>query len=401
MKIYNRITPEGTRDVLFEQCDARRKAEKILSGFFRSRGFREVMTPGLEFYDVFYSNATYFPQETMYKLTDSRGRLLVLRPDCTIPIARLTATKLSGLPRPLRLFYDQNIFRCTPALRGASDEIGQMGVELIGAGAPKGDLEVLETAARSLSLCEVENFRLEICHIGLFKGLMEELDASWEEKEEVRSLIEAKDYAGLGDVLSSFPDSPAARALRRLPRLFGGREVLREARQFARGEKYEEILDSLEALYDSLERLGLEGKVLVDLGLVNEAEYYTGIIFRGYLEDVGEPVLSGGRYDRLMEDFGESLPATGFAVNLELLSRKLPPEESFGPPRVLIHSADPYDVRVFPLLEELSGKGILCENSVFPTLEEAVAYASGVGMEGVWSLEGDQVRKISVKEGQP
>lgn len=117
MSNYNKITPEGTRDSLFEECEAKRRVQNTLSRLFRGRGFDEVMTPGLEFYDVFCSNAAYFPQESMYKLTDSKGRLLVMRPDCTIPIARLTGAKLGGIPRPLRLYYSQEVYRNHPVLR--------------------------------------------------------------------------------------------------------------------------------------------------------------------------------------------------------------------------------------------------------------------------------------------
>jgi len=169
MKRYNKITPDGTRDLLFEECEARDEAVFRLTAMFRSRGYRQVMTPAIEFYDVFGSSGTYFPQENMYKLTDNRGRLMVMRPDCTIPIARLAATRLTAMPMPLRLYYSQNVYRMGHDERGKRDEIFQTGVELIGSNSLRSDLEIVELAVSGLSDLNGESFRLEICHIGYFR----------------------------------------------------------------------------------------------------------------------------------------------------------------------------------------------------------------------------------------
>ena len=383
MKIHDKITPDGTRDILFEQCEAKRSIERRLARFFRHRGFDEVMTPGLEFYDVFYSNAAYFPQETMYKLTDSKGRLMVMRPDCTIPIARLMGTRLAGLEKPVRLYYDQNVYRSNPSMKGFSNEITQTGVELIGAGSIKADLEILELAANGLTHCSIENYRLEICHIGYFKQLMNNLEADDTEKEKIRELIESKNYAALGDVLKSYPESEAVTALAKLPEMFGGCDVIDQAAKlFPNGKK---VLDELRSVYESLQALGLGEKVIVDLGLVNQAEYYTGIIFRGYVDGVGEPVLSGGRYDKLMQDFGQALPATGFAVNVNQLSRVLLEKGDTVPPKtqILLFSEKQCDPLVFARMKELVEQGIRCEYSLFDTLEQTKAYAASKGIPTV------------------
>lgn len=102
MKKYANITPEGTKDFLFEECDARRKIEGTLSTLFKEKNYRKVITPAVEFYDVFNRNSAGMPLETMYKLTDMHGRLLVLRPDNTMPIARVVATRLNNSVFPIR-----------------------------------------------------------------------------------------------------------------------------------------------------------------------------------------------------------------------------------------------------------------------------------------------------------
>jgi ATP phosphoribosyltransferase len=131
MKKYNCITPEGTRDLLFEECTARREIESKLMDLFRANGYSEVITPFVEFYDVF--EGCHIPAENMYKSLDSKGRAIVIRPDSTLPIIRLAETRLKNEPRPLKLCYNQTIYRVNPKEAGRDDEIAQCGVELIGA----------------------------------------------------------------------------------------------------------------------------------------------------------------------------------------------------------------------------------------------------------------------------
>ena len=123
MKRYDKVTPEGTKDYLFDECSRRSQVTGILKDIFKARGYRRVMTPTMEFYDVFGASASYLPQENMYKLMDHKGRLMVLCPDGTIPIARLCATRLSQMEMPLRLYYSHNVYRMANGLRGHSSEI--------------------------------------------------------------------------------------------------------------------------------------------------------------------------------------------------------------------------------------------------------------------------------------
>lgn len=249
MKKNMRITPEGTRDLLFEESLARREAEGKLSDLFVCRGFSEVMTPGIEFYDVFHGESMSIPAEDMYKLSDEKGRLLVLRPDSTMPIARLVTTRMKNAPLPIRLYYAQDVFHLNHGLTGHNDQEFQAGVELIGASGERADLEVLSLAAESLRLfcSDDENgqFRIEIGHIGFFQALMEQLDVSQDIRDEIRELIESKNYAALSDVLAELPSGRKVDALRRLPRLFGGQEVLAEASSLCCCHAMKDALDYL------------------------------------------------------------------------------------------------------------------------------------------------------------
>lgn len=382
-----RITPEGTRDLLFEECLARREVESRLSGLFTARGFSEVMTPGIEFYDVFHADSMAIPTESMYKLSDNKGRLLVMRPDSTMPIARLVSTRLRNVPLPVRLYYAQDVFRLHHGLNGHSDQQFQAGVELVGAAGIRADLEMLSLAAASLRACgcgEGErpggDFRIEIGHVGLFHSLAAQLEVSEEEREAIRSLIESKSYAALGDLLDALPPSPAADGIRRLPRLFGGEEVLAAARPLCASDEMRRSLDYLAGLYRSLCELGLGGRVMIDLGLVHSNEYYTGVIFRGYVEGSGEPVISGGRYDSLLRQFGPDLPATGFVVNVDALTGVMLARSEVNPPKppeALVYAAPGREAEALQKAEELTAEGVTCEFGVFDTLEQSMAYAAG------------------------
>ena len=383
MRYYDKITPDGTKDLLFGECDQRSQVTKTLKDLFTAQGYRRVMTPALEFYDVFGRAAKYLPKETMYKLTDHKGRLMVLCPDCTVPVARLTATRLKGMPMPLRLFYNHNIYRMFPELKGKSAEINQVGIELIGGERLRSDLEVVELAARSRDLSGGGKYRLELCHIGYFKAIMNSLDVDEELKEEIRYQIEQKNYASLTDILGEYKDSKAARALLKLPRLFGGAEVFEKAYELFDENGAKESLDYLKGVYEYLQELGLGNKVIIDLGLVNLAEYYTGIIFRGYFQGIGEQVLSGGRYDMLLKEFGEDQCSIGFGINVDMASQKVKPmPESI--PEVLVFAPDmQYMAKAVCHRRELESQGILTENCVFDTMEEAFDYAKMRGIPKV------------------
>ena len=175
MKNYSKLTPEGVHDVLFDQCRAHREAQRRLTAIFARRGYREVITPGLEYYDVFSLQGAALPQQEMYKSTDSGGRLLVFRPDSTLPIARMAAARLQSRRRPIRLYYCQSVYRAYPELSGRSHEAPQMGVELLGAAGLRADLEVMAAAAEAMEAVGGD-YRIELGHAGLFRHLVQRLE---------------------------------------------------------------------------------------------------------------------------------------------------------------------------------------------------------------------------------
>lgn len=401
MKRYSKITPEGTRDLLFEECNARRIVESRLSDLFKSRGYNRIITPSIEFFDVFDRDSAGILPEMMYKLTDSQGRLMVLRPDNTLPIARVAATRLRDMQMPIRLYYAQKVFIQSPTLVGFNDESAQSGIELIGASGIRADLEIITTAVDALDKCGAKDYRIEIGHAGFFKALSKSLDVDDETREEISLLIEAKNYAALNDILDNLQNNEVTRAIKMLPRLFGGVEVLDEACKLSDSKQAQDALKYLRNVYKCLDDLGLGNKINIDLGLVHRSNYYTGVVFRGYIEGSGVTVLSGGRYDKLIGEFGNPLAATGFGVEVDALANamllrgevKLP-----KPVDVLVFGEDGCEIKALRYITQLNEKGFICENSIFETMQQSYEYAVRRGIKRLVYVTKEKITESKVQE---
>ncbi|HCC03064.1 MAG TPA: ATP phosphoribosyltransferase regulatory subunit [Ruminococcaceae bacterium] len=395
MKKNNMITPEGTRDLLFEECLARRSVESKLADAFRTRGYNEVMTSGLEFYDVFDPKYSGINPEEMYKMSDRRGRILVMRPDSTMPIARLVATRLKNHQLPLRLFYTQPVYRSNPGLAGRLDENAQAGIEFMGASGIRADLEVLTTAVEALSSC-APDFRLELGHAGFFRELAHQMPVSEEQLEDIRSAIETKNYAALDTILDTLPQTAAVHGMRRLPRLFGGEEVFAQAREICSTEKAQKTLSYLHKIYHAVQDLGLGERVIVDLGMVQRNDYYTDIIFTAYTEGYGDSILMGGRYDNLLAQFHCPMPAIGFGINVDALTRIALAHGHYNAPsaaQILVFGENGYSIKALSHARALTKQGLRCETSVAQTRAEAEDYARSLGIRRL-DVVGDQITEV-------
>jgi ATP phosphoribosyltransferase regulatory subunit len=394
MKNYDLITPEGTKDLLFGESVVRRTIEDTLLKLFKSRGYSEIITPGLEFFDVFNMKSRYFPQENLYKMTDSKGRLIVMRPDSTMPIARVVATRLRDADLPLKLCYNQTVYRNESLLKGRSDETVQAGIELIGSEMKMADLEVISAAVDALNAFGLE-FSLELGHIGVFKCLVDRLDADEKDKNHIRKLIQNKNFPALNDFLDTFGNNSVTSALKKLPALFGGEEVFEKAEELIPDENVKRILDELREIYcDIADICGNEGNITVDLGLVNKTDYYTGLIIKGYLKGHGDEVISGGRYDKLISDFGYDIPAVGFAVDVNAISKVierngiLPSEPS---PDVIVYAEEGCEAAAIKQARELREQGFIVENALFGDIESVREYAKEKKISKVVVVDCDSV----------
>jgi len=323
MNRFSISTPEGTRDLLFASSRAIRQTETKIRASLEENGYSEVITPAVEYFDVFAQANPSLDQENMLKIIDRSGRICVARPDNTTPIARIAATRLDDGALPVKLYYSQKVFRSVGGDHGHKGEFLQIGAEFIGADGLQADQDILSAAFAALGRTEADTFRIELGHAEIYKALIEELGADAETAEQIRRLIENKSFAALGDALKSFGGRPAAQALCRIPQLFGGIEVLDEVAFLTGNTRVLGAVAYLRRLYQELSNAGYADRIMIDLGLVHEMEYYTGVMFRGYIGGAGAAILSGGRYNALCAKFGRDLPAGGFGIDVESVAENL------------------------------------------------------------------------------
>lgn len=311
-------TPEGTRDLILQESYTRKQLQLELEDCFQSWGYQEVTTPMIEYYNTY--NVAQMKEEQMYKFFDASGKILTLRPDMTIPIARVAATKFKDASLPLRFRYSANVFKVNEKLSGNKNEICDCGVELIGVEEPSGDLQILACAIDALSLLGDIHYTLEIGNINFFQEACRDLSLNSEQISKLATLIDKKSLKSLELYVQELGlDEAMQTFFMKLPWLCGGKEVLEEARKYAFNDRLVSILDTLETIRLQLAQLGYEKFITFDLGKVARLHYYTGLIFEAFVAGVGMSILSGGRYDALLKCFGKDLAAIGFSVRLDAL----------------------------------------------------------------------------------
>jgi ATP phosphoribosyltransferase regulatory subunit len=310
--------PPGTQDYLPEECAHKRDIEGKARRCFSSWGYDEIETPCMEYMEVFRGSVGDFEQERMFKFSDSTGRLLALRPDITMPLARLAATRLSGSGK-LRMFYIGNAFQFSGSDAAAGmREFTQTGVELMGEPGPMADAEVIALSIAVLKAAGLRDFQIDIGQVQFFKGLMQEAGLTDEQAEEARRLVEDKNMLAIEMLMQRAGISGSLRnRIMELPALYGGAEVLQTAGTFSTNKICRGALEYMKQTLDALSNYGMDEYISIDLGMVQSINYYSGIIFRGISKYLGHQLLAGGRYDRLVEEFGRNLPATGFAFSLK------------------------------------------------------------------------------------
>jgi ATP phosphoribosyltransferase, regulatory subunit len=374
MASYKLATPEGTKDYLFNEVTLKNKISNKFRELFYRHSYHEVITPGLEYLDVFLAKGHGQPIEDLYKIVDNHGRLMVLRPDSTTPIARLCATRLKDEILPLRLFYDQNVYAYTKQLRGYSNEVKQAGIELIGSDSSKADLEILYLAVQALEELAPCKFRIEIGHIGIYNSLIEALNVSEDIQEEIRQCIESKNYPALNEQLDKLGSGSEIELIKRLPRLFG-ENVFEEAENLFQNAKTAETIKYLKGIYEKVKQINTTGNISIDFGIVNRKDYYTGIVFKGYLENFsGEEVLAGGRYDNLLQCFGKKAEAIGFSINVDVVTKVLLNQKhEIRRPNLLLFIEVGYEIQGLSYLKQQRDVYIV-EQCLLEDKEAAIAY---------------------------
>jgi len=312
--------PTGMQDTLPGECCFKRRLEGDLRRLFALHGYQEIETPILEYYGALDDATFGYRPEHVWKTFDREGRVLALRPDSTIPAVRLAAGRLREEQLPLRLCYLQNMTKYLSDPQSMLCEQTQAGVELMGEGSLMADAEVIALAVETLRAAGLRDFQIELGQAGFFQGFMQEAGLTQAQCEALRVLVEQKNTLGMQLYLQGLKVSEdVARRLMRLPQLFGDAAVLDEAASLTDNPLCMRSLDSLRQVIEILKSYGCDQFVTIDLGMVHEQGYYSGLIFQGQTRDLGQPLLSGGRYDGLPARYGREIPAVGFALSLKLL----------------------------------------------------------------------------------
>ena len=402
--------PKGVKIYLPDEAATKRVVEERLLGVFRRWGYREVVTPTYEYFDVLSKGTDHELQEGMFKMVDREsGRLLALRADITPQIARIVATRLRDEPKPLRLSYVTNVFRFDEPQVGRYREFYQAGVELVGLPNPEGDAEMIAMTVEGLRALGLSEFQIDVGQTAFFGGILEDLGADPETARGLRSALARKDVSALERRVADL-GAPAAASelLLALPALYGRGDVLDRAEALVKNARSEAALANLAEVYRLLRVYGLADSVLLDLGEVRGFDYYSGVHFEAYVSGLGAPLVGGGRYDQMLAHFGYDCPATGFAfeVGRALLALE---SQGAGPalagPDFFIIDFTPDKTRALALARRYRDLGAaVARDIIIRGLEESLAYARQQRARWVLAIGGperqpDEVRVLDLQGG--
>ena len=317
-------TPEGVRDIYNSECKKKLAVQDKLHQLLHLYGYQDIQTPTFEYFDVFRKEIGTIDSRELYKFFDREGNTLVLRPDMTPSIARAVATLFETDRVPLRLCYVGNTFINRTSYQGRLKENTQLGAELIGDDSIEADAEMIAMVVDGMKQIGLSEFQVSIGHVDFLKSLMDETKLSEEIKEELYSLILNRNFFGVDEVLTENHVSKKIRdEFQVLPELMGGVEVLKKASAVATDNKAKKAVARMLKIYKILAFYGVEDHITFDMSMCGNYGYYTGVVFKAYTYGTGDAVVSGGRYDHLIEKFGKQTPSIGFAIIIDELMSAL------------------------------------------------------------------------------
>ncbi len=403
--INNRLhTPEGFKDYLPCEYGFKSETERRIEDVFVKYGFEPVKSPMLEYMEVF-DGAGSINHRHMYKIIDRNGFVLALRADMTPAIARIAATAYEENDIPLRFYYIENAFRYNENYQGKLREFTQAGVELIGIDSAEADAEVIAAAVNSILSTGLNDFRIDIGHIQFFKGVLEEAGFDEDTCCEIQEAIIDKQYTAVEEIVKDRDIPEKIKSfLTSLPFYIGGYDMLKKVKELVSGEKALNAIARLEDIYDILKSYKIEKFVRFDFSVVGLLDYYTGIIFRGYAKGTGFSIIDGGRYDRLIKNYGADYPAVGFGIRInDLISSLSAHNISFDYKKadtLLVYSQKGRN-NALMIADELRAKGLRIENSLLgEDLDKNKEYAKRKGMGGIlYFYDETNVKLININDG--
>ncbi len=356
-------TPVGVRDYYGKECAVKLTIENNINKVFNLYGYHNIQTPTFEFFDIFNKERGSVASKNLYKFFDREGNTLVLRPDITPSIARLAAKYYMDVNVPIKLCYNANTYVNNSELQGKLKENTQLGCELINDDSVEADAEMIALVVESLKASGLEEFLVEIGHVDFYNGLIEESGLDEEAEEKLREMIVNKNDFGVEEILDeNIVVGEVKNAMLKLPELFGSVEVLNTAKTLTTNKKALDAIRRLEKLYAILEEYGVTKYISFDLASLSNYGYYTGIIFKGFTYGTGEPIAAGGRYDKLLAQFGKNASAIGFAIYMDqiLIAHSGKNEKTDYEYEVVIYEPK-YRKKAFVYATELRDKGVKTE----------------------------------------
>lgn len=314
-----------------------------LRGFYEKYGYRRFKMSKFEEYDLYVRNKDFLVSDRMITFTDARGVLMALKPDVTLSIIKNTREGDAG---PRKVYYNETVYRSGKGDE-AFQEIMQTGLECIGDLDLYHIYEVMALAVESLRAISPD-YVLDVSHVGLVSGFMEAAGVEEADYGQVMAAVRAKNLAALDAFCESRGLSGTVRALlERLVTTYGTMETVLEelAPLCVGGKKTREAWEELSSLCALLKANGLGDRVYLDFSVEGDMDYYSGIVFRGFLKNLSAGVLSGGQYDKMVEKMGKKCGAMGFAIYLNELERLDPAQPQFDADTLILYD-EKTDLRV-------------------------------------------------------
>ena len=317
-------TPEGVRDIYGKEYATKLAIQNILHKQIHLYGYQDIQTPTFEYFDVFGKEIGTTPAKDLFKFFDSDGNILCLRPDFTPSVARCAAKYFGEEELPLRLSYLGNTFSNTSLLQGKLKETTQMGAELMGDESVEADGEMIAMLIDALLQTGLNQFQVSVGEIDYFKGICEDLSLTKDQEKVIREYISNKNFFAVKEYLQSENISEEKiDVIMTIEDLFGSVDILEEAGKLSNHPLVQGAIERLKSLYEVLCAYRVEKYVSFDLGMLSSYQYYTGIIFKVYTLGIGDVVVKGGRYDKLLPYFGKNSAAIGFVVVIDDLMQAL------------------------------------------------------------------------------
>ena len=278
---------------------------------YDSYGYKKISLPSFEEYDLYNENKDFIDRNVLTVMSPN-GKLLALRPDITLSVAKKVSKDQSL--KYSKIYYQENTYNLTKYVGYEEDE--QLGIELIGKESTFLDFEIINLAVKSLDIINKKSMII-LSHAGFISSIFENFDLEYEIKEEILDCINRKNSHNIQKILkrNEHISENVKKLIYKIPELSGNLEnIEKELLKYEINGNTKKILSELKQLNSLLMKFYKKSKIIFDFSVVKNLNYYNGIILQGYVENFSNVILTGGRYDKLFEKFGVDTGAVGFAI---------------------------------------------------------------------------------------